>query len=74
MITSVGSMVTFRWMLAAIRGREAMACNLGQFACTLLSGAVMALASTHQSVFVAAAAIGIASAIAAIALRGRIDG
>ena len=55
-------------------GALAMACNLGQFACTLLSGAVMALASTHQSVFVAAAAIGIASAIAAIALRGRIDG
>ena len=54
-------------------GALATACNLGQFACTLLSGAVMALAGTHQAVFAVAAGIGVASAIAAMALRHRID-
>ena len=54
-------------------GAVATAVNLGQFACTLLSGGVMALAGTHQAVFAVAAAIGLASAIAAIALRKRID-
>lgn len=54
-------------------GALATACNLGQFACTLLSGGIMALAGTHQAVFAAAAAIGVVSAIAAIILRNQID-
>ena len=54
-------------------GAMATACNLGQFACTLLSGGVMALAGTHQAVFAAAAMIGLASAAASLALRRRID-
>lgn len=55
-------------------GILATACNLGQFACTLLSGGVMVLAGTHQAVFVVAAGIGLVSAAATIALRHRIDG
>lgn len=55
-------------------GALATACNLGQFACTLLSGSVMALAGTHQAVFAVAAGIGIASAAASLALRRKIDG
>ena len=55
-------------------GALATACNLGQFACTLLSGSVMALAGTHQAVFVAGALIGLASAAAALGLRGKLDG
>jgi len=54
-------------------GALATACNLGQFACTLLSGGVMALAGTHQAVFVAGALIGLASAAASLAMRRRID-
>ena len=54
-------------------GAIATAVNLGQFACTLLSGGVMALVGTHQAVFAAAAAIGLASAAAACALRKHID-
>lgn len=54
-------------------GALATACNLGQFACTLLSGAVMAFAGTHQAVFVAGAVIGLASAVIAIMLRTRIE-
>ena len=54
-------------------GALATACNLGQFACTLLSGGVMALAGTHQAVFAVAAVIGVVSAIATLALRNRID-
>lgn len=54
-------------------GAIAVAVNLGQFACTLLSGGVMAIAGTQQAVFAVAAAIGLASAAAAIALRKYID-
>lgn len=54
-------------------GALATACNLGQFACTLLSGGVMALAGTHQAVFAAGALIGLASAAASLALCVRAD-
>ena len=50
-------------------GAIAVAVNLGQFACTLLSGGVMAAGGTHQAVFAVAAAMGLASAAAALALR-----
>ena len=54
-------------------GALAMACNLGQFACTLLAGTVMAFAGTQQAVFAVAALIGVAAAIMALILRKRID-
>lgn len=54
-------------------GALATACNLGQFACTLLSGGVMALAGSHQAVFVAGALVGLASAAASLILRRKID-
>ncbi len=54
-------------------GALATACNLGQFACTLLAGGVMAVAGTHQAVFAVAAAIGLASAAVTVVVRTRID-
>lgn len=54
-------------------GMFAAACSLGQFACTLLAGGVMALHGTHQAVFATGAILGLAAAAAAFALRARID-
>ena len=50
-----------------------MMVNLGQFSSTLLAGGVMALFGTHQAVFCAGVVIGLAVAVAAIALRSTID-
>ncbi len=50
-------------------GALAMACNLGQFSCTLLSGGVLALGGTHATVFVVAAAIALVGAVASVLAR-----
>ena len=54
-------------------GAMSMMVNLGQFSSTLLAGGVMALFGTHQAVFCAGIVIGLAVAVAAIALRSTID-
>jgi len=50
-------------------GAFATAINLGQFSCTLLSGGLLALFGTHQAVFIAAAMIALAAAVAAALAR-----
>ena len=55
-------------------GALAMACNLGQFSCTLLSGGVLALGGTHSTVFVAAGAIALAGAVASVLAHRLMDG
>ena len=54
-------------------GAFTTACNLGQFACSLLAGAVLAIVGTHQAMFLAAAVFGLAFVIGAILLRKVID-
>ena len=55
-------------------GALATACNLGQFACTLLSGAILALGGGHPTVFAVAGAIALAGALAAVLARRLMDG
>ena len=54
-------------------GALATACNLGQFACTLLSGAILALGGGHPTVFAVAGAIALAGALAAVLARRLMD-
>ena len=54
-------------------GMYATACNLGQFACSLMSGAVLAGLGTYQAVFYAGAVFGFAFAVAAVVLHRVID-
>lgn len=54
-------------------GAFTTACNLGQFACSLMAGAVLAFVGTHRAMFLAAAVFGLAFVIGAIFLHKVID-
>ena len=55
-------------------GALATACNLGQFSCTLLSGAVLALGGVHSTVYVVAGVIALVGALAAAFTHRLLDG
>ena len=55
-------------------GAFAMACNLGQFSCTLLSGGILALGGVHATVFAVAAALALTGAVAALLAHRLVDG
>ena len=54
-------------------GTYGAACNLGQFACSLLSGAAIALSGPSHAIFFVGIFIGVAFIVATIALRKTID-
>ena len=56
-----------------LMGSFATAVNLGQFSCSLFSGAVLALFGTHSAVFFAGALVAVLAIACSLILRNAID-